>query len=95
MATVEGLSEVQAISEYNFRSIKLLVLALTAAGADKKIYDDTRNMAQLEESLVEHMLDDDAFMAACSRGNIPSLSSGRAKTDFVSRSELKGYFGYF
>ena len=50
MATVEGLSEVQAIVEYNFRSINLLGLALTAAGADEKIYDGNRKMAQLGEN---------------------------------------------
>ena len=94
MTTVKGLSEVQAIIEYNFRSINLLVLALTAAGADEKIYDGNRKMAQLGESLIELLLADDAFMAGCSRGEIPSLSSGRAIIDFISRGEQKGYFGY-
>lgn len=73
MATIEGLSEVQAIVEYNFRSINLLALALTAAGADDKIYDGNRKMAQLGESLVELLLADDAFTAGCSRGQPQSL----------------------
>ena len=94
MATVEGLSEVQAIVDYNFRSISLLGLALTAAGADEKIYDGNRKMAQLGESLVELLLADDAFTAGCSRGKIPSLSPGHAVIDFISRGEQEGYFGY-
>ncbi len=84
MATVEGLSEVQTIIEYKFRSINLLVLALTAAGADNKIYDGNRKMAQLGESLVELLLADDAFTAGCSRGEIPSLSLEYAAIDFIS-----------
>ncbi len=41
---IRGLAEVQDIVEYRFRSINLLMLALTAAGADNKIYDGNRKM---------------------------------------------------
>ena len=84
MATVEGLSEVQAIVEYNFRSVNLLALALTAAGADDKIYDGNRKMAQLGEALVELLLADDAFTAGCSRGQPPSLHQGAQLLTFIS-----------
>jgi len=63
-----GLAEVQDIVEYRFRSISLLMLALTAAGADHKVYDGNRKMAQLGESLIELLLAENAFTAGCSRG---------------------------
>lgn len=65
---IRGLAEVQDIVEYRFRSISLLMLALTAAGADDKIYDGNRKMAQLGESLIELLLAENAFTAGCSRG---------------------------
>lgn len=71
MATNTGLTEVQAILEYNFTSIELLVRALTAAGADEKIYDGNRRMAQLGESLIELLLAENAYAAGFSRGKYP------------------------
>lgn len=68
MAMIRGLTEVQDIVNYKFRSISLLLLALTAAGADDRIYDGNRKMAQLGESLIELLLAENAFMAGCSRG---------------------------
>ncbi len=68
MAMTRGLAEVQDVVEYRFRSISLLVLALTAAGADEKVYDGNRKMAQLGESLIELLLAENAFTAGCSRG---------------------------
>ena len=68
MAMIRGLTELQDIVEYRFRSISLLLLALTAAGADDRIYDGNRKMAQLGESLIELLLAENAFTAGCSRG---------------------------
>ena len=68
MAMIRGLTEVQDIVQYRFRSISLLLLALTAAGADDRIYDGNRKMAQLGESLIELLLAENAFTAGCSRG---------------------------
>ena len=59
MATVEYLFEVQAIIEYNFRNISILVTVLIAAGADERILDGNRKMAQLSESPIELLLADD------------------------------------
>lgn len=68
MVMIRGLAEVQDIIEYRFRSISLLMLALTVVGADDKIYDGNRKMAQLGELLIELLLVDSAFAAGCSRG---------------------------
>ena len=68
MATMVGLAEVQDIVEHRFRSISLLMLALTAAGADNKVYDGNRKMAQLGEYLIELLIAENAFTAGCSRG---------------------------
>ena len=68
MAMIRGLTEVQDIVGYKFRSISLLLLALTAAGADDRIYDGNRKMAQLGESLIELLLAENAFTAGRSRG---------------------------
>ena len=68
MAMIRGLTEVQEIVKYRFRSISLLLLALTAAGADDRIHDGNRKMAQLGESLIELLLAENAFTAGRSRG---------------------------
>ena len=68
MAMTQGLTEVQALIAYRFQRIGLLMLALTAAGADDQVYDGNRNMAQLGEALIELLLAENAFMAGYSRG---------------------------
>lgn len=68
MATTQGLTEVQDLIAYQFQSIPLLILALTAAGADDKVYDGNRKLAQLGEALIELLLTENAFMAGLSRG---------------------------
>lgn len=76
-----GLAEVQDMLEYKFRSISLLIPALTAAGVDDNVYDGNRKMAQLGEALIELLLPENAFTAGCSRGESPSLSLNSAATD--------------
>ena len=68
MAMIQGLTEVQALVAYRSQSISLLMLALTAAGADDRVYDGNRKMAQLGEALIELLLAENAFMAGYSRG---------------------------
>lgn len=70
--TITGLTEVQDIIYYNFRSINFLVLALTAAGADESNPDGNRKLAQLGELLIELLIADDAFTVGFSRGEIYS-----------------------
>lgn len=64
----EGLAEVQTIINYNFKSTGLLMLALTAAGADEDAYESNSKLAQLGELLIELLLAENAFTAGCSRG---------------------------
>ena len=68
MATLNDLVEVQKIIDYDFKSVDLLELALTAAGADDKNHDGNRKLAQLGESLIEFLLSFNAFIAGFSRG---------------------------
>ena len=70
MTTLSDLVEVQKIIDYDFKSVNLLELALTAAGADDKNHDDNRKLPQLGESLIEFLLAFKAFIAGFSRGNV-------------------------
>ncbi|KAL2037607.1 hypothetical protein N7G274_009720 [Stereocaulon virgatum] len=56
------------------------MLALTAAGADDKVYDGNRKMAQLGEALIELLLAENAFTAGCSRADVSNkITSAAAK----------------
>ncbi|KAL8784950.1 MAG: hypothetical protein Q9195_008838 [Heterodermia aff. obscurata] len=70
MALVTGLNELQDLLAYRFENISLLMLALTAAGADDKVYDGNRKMAQLGEKLMELLLAENAFSAGNSRAHV-------------------------
>ena len=70
MAPVTGLNELQDLLAYRFENISLVMLALTAAGADDKVYDGNRKMAQLGEKLMELLLAENAFSAGYSRGEV-------------------------
>ena len=70
MVPVIGIHELQDLLAYGFKNINLLLLALTAAGADDKVYDGNRKMAQLGEKLMELLLAENAFSAGYSRGEI-------------------------
>ena len=70
MALVTGLNELQDLLGYRFGGISLLMLALTAAVTDDKVYDGNRNMAQLGGKLMELLLAEHAFSAGYSRGEV-------------------------
>ena len=61
----------QALLEYNFKDLSVLLLALTAVGADETLYDDNRKLAQLGEKLIELLVAENAFSAGHSRGEVP------------------------
>ena len=71
MALTTGLHEVQALLEYNFKDLGVLLLALTAADADGTLDDDNRKLAQLGEKLIELLVAENAFSAGQSRGEVP------------------------
>ncbi|KAE8394845.1 hypothetical protein BDV23DRAFT_179232 [Aspergillus alliaceus] len=56
MATEEHVRHVETIIGHTFTSKFLILLALTAAGADKENYDGNRKLSQLGASLVDTLL---------------------------------------
>ena len=72
MALTLGLHEVQALLEYSFKDLSVLLLALTAA--DETLDGDNRKLAQLGEKLIELLVAEKAFSAGHSPGEVPHHS---------------------
>ena len=64
----------QALLDYSFKDLSVLLLALTATGADETLYDDNRKLAQLGEKLIELLVAENAFSAGHSLGEVPHHS---------------------
>lgn len=70
METDTHITQIQAAISYTFQNPDNLNEALRAAGADNRIYDGNRRLAQLGESIIKTVILDSAFTIGAARGRL-------------------------